>query len=78
MSVTHRNYDWTYAPVPDVRTPQGNRNTGYVTSTTPGYRQFRRGELSESMPSEMGFGMSRPRFMREPGTTWGTYPSMKA
>ena len=73
----HRSYGWTYSPVPDVLTPQGNRNTGYVTSTTPGYRQWRRGDLPAEMPDETGFGLPRPRFMREPGTTWGTYPAMK-
>ena len=73
----HRSYGWTYGPVPDVFTPQGNRNTGYVTSTTPGYQQWRRGSLPDAMPSETGFGLPRPRFMREPGNTWGTYPSMK-
>ena len=76
--MNHRYYGWSYQPVPDVLTPQGNRNTGYVTSTVPGYDQWRRGELSPVMPDDYGFGLPRPRFMREPGSTWGTYPAIKA
>ena len=72
-----RDFGWTYAPVPDVLTPAGNRNTGYVTSTVPGYGQFRRGELSPVMPDEFGFGLRHPRWMREPRTNWGTYPAIK-
>ena len=63
-AVAHRGYDWTYAPVPDVFTPNGNRNTGYVTSTSPGYQPFARGDLSPVMVSDFGFGLGRPRFMR--------------
>ena len=71
-----REFGWTYAPVPDVLTPVGNRNTGYVTSTVPG-GQWSRGTLPDEMPDEMGFALGYPRVMREPGTTWGTYPSIK-
>lgn len=73
----HRSYGWTYAPVPDTMTPMGGRNTGYVTGTVPGYQSFQRGELGGAMPDSYGFGLPRPRYMREPGATWGSYPSMK-
>lgn len=78
MTGTRSDYGWAYAPVPDVLTPQGNRNTGYVTSTVPGYQQWSRGELSDAMPDPVGgFGLPHPRFMREPGTNWGTFPAIK-
>ena len=71
-----RSFGWTYAPVPDVLTPVGNRNTGYVTSTVPG-GQWQRGDLPDEMPDQTGFALGYPRVMREPGTNWGTYPSIK-
>lgn len=70
----HRTYHWTYTPQPDVLTPYGNRNTGYVTGTLPNYQPFARADIPGMMGDDFGFGLPRPRFMREPGSHLGTFP----
>lgn len=69
-----RNYDWAYAPVPDVNTPAGNQNTGYVTSTVSDAAKWYRAEnvATTSGPGEPGFALPRPNYMREPGSAMGT------
>lgn len=73
-----RNFTWAYTPVPDVNTPTGNQNTGYVTSTVSDAARWYRAEnpATTSGPGEPGFSLPKPKWMREPGTTAGSYPSM--
>lgn len=72
------NFDWAYAPVPDMSTPIGNMNTGYVTSTVSDAAKWRRGEnpATTAGPGSPPFGLPSPKWMREPGTNMGSYPSM--
>lgn len=71
-TTTSHIHAWSYAPLPDVDTPWGARNTGYVTSTTPTYEQWRRGGLPEPMGGSVNFALPRASRMREPGTNYGT------
>ena len=63
MPAGHRDYGWGYEPVPDVNTPAGPLNTGYVTSLAPG-AQWLRGDMPD-MPDAFGFGLRAPRWMRD-------------
>ena len=69
-------YGWAYAPLPDVETPSGNMNTGYVTSSVSDAAKWTRGENPATTmgPGQPGFSLPRPRWMREPGTNLGTAP----
>lgn len=71
-----RGFDWAYEPVPDVATPAGSMNTGYVTSTVSDAAKWRRGEnpVANAGPGAPPFALPRPRYMREPGTAAGTAP----
>ena len=67
-----RTFGWGYSPVPDVDTPQGPRNTGYVTSLVRD-GQWTRGEMPmEGDPNAIA--LPKPKVMREPGSMMGTYP----
>lgn len=71
-----RDFHWTYEPVPDVNTPVGSMNTGYVTSVVSDAAKWRRGEMPAFLmgPGAPGFLLPRPRYMREPGSNLGTMP----
>lgn len=71
-----RDYLWAYTPLPDTATPQGNMNTGYVTSIVSDAAQWKRGEMPAFTvgPGAPGFLLPRPKYMREPGTNLGTTP----
>lgn len=73
-----RSFDWAYEPAPNVNTPVGNQNTGYVTSTVSDAAKWYRTEnpATTSGPGEPGFALPKPNWMREPGTRGGSYPSM--
>ena len=75
-SAMRGDYTWAYEPLPDVTTPTGNMNTGYVTSIVSDAAKWRRGEMPVSTvgPGAPGFLLPRPRWMREPGTGLGTTP----
>lgn len=73
-----RDYQWAYAPVPDMNTPVGNMNTGYVTSTVSDAAKWCRAEnpAITQGPGSPPFALPKPKWMREPGTSAGTYPSL--
>lgn len=73
-----RDFTWAYEPVPDVNTPAGNMNTGYVTSTVSDAAKWTRAEnpAITAGPGSPGFALPKPKWMREPGTSAGSYPSM--
>ena len=70
-----RSFGWGYEPAPNVNTPVGPLNTGYVSSVNPdGW--WTRGAIP--IGGDLAFGLARPRYMREPGTNEGYYPSIKS
>jgi hypothetical protein len=71
-----RDFTWAYEPFPDVTTPVGSMNTGYVTSIVSDAAKWTRGEnpAVTAGPGTLPFGLPRPRWMREPGTALGTTP----
>lgn len=71
-----RDFHWTYEPAPDVNTPSGSMNTGYVTSTVSDSAKWCRGEMPvlNIGPGAPGFLLPRPKWMREPGSGMATTP----
>ena len=75
--MTTANYGWTYEPVPDVDTPTGAMNTGYITSTVSDAARWYRAENPAIIagPGSPGFALPKPKWMKEPGSPAGTYPN---